>query len=103
MRNRESGIVGFWDKFREGKPSLIKAYRRQPALFLVFSLGFPPLCGLLYYLTLNGVCLVLFLMAIGGFIRDMAFALWVARDWRHVKKHLDWDRIDETLAKYRDE
>ena len=103
MRNREATIVRFWDRFRDGKPSVIKAYRRQRPLFLVFSLGFPPLCGLLYYLTSNGVCLVLFLMAIGGFIRDMSWALGIARDWRHVNKHLDWDRIDETLAKYRDE
>lgn len=103
MKNREFTIVSFWNKFREGRPSPIKAYCRQPLLFLVSSIGMLVLGSLLYCLTSDGLWLIVFFMGVGAFLRDIGFALGIARDWPHVKKHLDWDRIDETLAKYRNE
>lgn len=103
MKKREFLIVNFWNKFREEKPSLLKVFYRQPPLFLVLSLGSPILFWLLYYLTSDGVWLIVFFMGVGALLRDIGFALRIARDWPHMKKHLDWNQIDETLAKYRDE
>jgi len=103
LRNREFVIVSIWDRFRERKPSLVTVFRRQRPLFVLLSLGMPALCALLYYMTSDGVWLIVFFMGIGAFLRDIGSALGIARDWPHVKKHLDWDRIDETLAKYRGE
>lgn len=102
MKKREFVIVNFWNKFREEKPSLLKVFYRQPPLFLVLSLGLPILCYVLYYLTSDGVWLIVFFMSLGAIFRDIGYFLAFVRNWRHMKKHLDWDQIDETLAKYRD-
>jgi hypothetical protein len=103
MRNREFVIVSYWNAFREEKLSFVRALRRQPPLFLASSLGLSVLCAALFYLTSDGAWLIVFFMGIGAFLRDIGIALRIVRDWPYVKRHLDWDRIDETLAKYREE
>ncbi len=102
MRNREFVIVSYWNAFREERLSFVKALCRQPPLFLASSLGLSVLCAALFYLTSDGAWLIVFFMGIGAFLRDIGFALGIVRGWPYVKKHLDWDRIDETLAKYRE-
>jgi hypothetical protein len=99
MKNRSVQLLEFYTKFRGARPTVAQAFARQPTLYWVVQIFSLAIVFALYYFTKDIFVFTLLGVFVGGLARDVGWMLRFRRDWPTLDRVLDWQRVEQELAK----
>jgi hypothetical protein len=100
MKNFERDLLSFYSGFRGKKPTLLNVGARMGKKYWLMSSLYLPLIGLAYLGAGNLGAMYVLCFVFGVLVNTACNWFCFSRVWIPLEKHLEWDRVEETLDSY---